>query len=53
MSRPGATIFSSKVVDIVALLVRQAGGGLQIDQHGEGQHVETCNRKHEEEGALI
>ena len=53
MSRPGGAIFSSKVVDIVALLVRQAGGGLQIGQHEEGQDGETRNSKHEVEGALI
>ena len=54
MSRPGGAIFSSKVVDIVTLLVRQAGGGLKIGhEHEEGPYDETRNRKHEEEGALI
>ena len=52
MSRPEGAIFSSKVVDIVAFLVRQAGGGLKIGhKHEEGSCGETRNRKHEEEGA--
>ena len=53
MSRPGGAIFSSKVIDIVALLVRQAGGRLKIGQHEEGQDGETSYKKHEEEVALI
>ena len=54
MSRLGGAIFSSKVVDIVALLVRQAGGGLKIGHdHKEEPYDKTRNRKHEEEGALI